>query len=826
MRTSKRVYTTTALEAWFQKLASDWEHYFDPETLEAGRQRYREGDIREVELGEHDAIIHAKADGESVYAVVDWDGRKPRVRYSREDEREGDALGVAGLYEVEELVSEEADPLPPEVKAAANGAKVEEETPEEPPEEAPMRTLVLDFDVKAHSLSLMPRWQDEAGQELLAVGEGSDDNPNHRERERLIALTSMAHRAGFRFDNKRNAYLFEDMASLPLFLSKDWPRWQERFEVRPSKRVAKVFEGVRVVDFDIEAESSSEIEAELKWRVSAGKTRFNQREVRHLFKRGEHPVIVPGKGLFRIAERRTSVVAEWKSHLGSGLSSKVPRYMLFSLFREEGLKLKLSEPLRRWRDSFSDTPDVAPELPDFLRDYQRAGVQWLYHLCERGCHALLADEMGLGKTVQMLGLLAARPSRSKPSLIVCPASVLPVWEQEVARFFPQMRTRILSRHAAFDSREPDVLWLASYTQLRRHKHLLADMPFAYCVLDEAQYIKNPEAKVTQACYAIQAEHRLALTGTPLENHYQDVWALFRFLMPGLLGSRARFERESNRMGEDFVSYVRTQIAPFTLRRRKTDVLEELPEKVELELLCPMTDLQLRHYRALVQLGERFLDTPAQAVNGQDRMHLFSLLTRLRQASCDPGLLPDCDAAPDQSGKLLVLRDKLGELLESGHKVVVFSQFVQLLKRIRGMLDEQAAAQCFELTGQSRDRGALVERFQSHPEAAVMLVSLKAGGTGITLHAADYVFMIDPWWNPAVEAQAVDRVHRIGQNNRVFVYRMITKGSLEEKIQKLQADKREAFEGLIGSMKDNSDLSLSYSDLRYLLSVSQLEGATA
>ena len=445
-------------------------------------------------------------------------------------------------------------------------------------------------------------------------------------------------------------------------------------------------------------------------------------------------------------------------------------------------------------------------------------------LRDLGCHGLLADEMGLGKTLQVLTLLKFYPFENKNSLIVCPASVVPVWQSEARRWYPNIQTEVLRSGCDFlnDSSKKPKLWIASYTQLRRHRHLLDETQFGCAVLDEAQQIKNPDAKVTQACCAIQAECRLALTGTPIENRLLDLWALFRFLMPGLLGSRRRFEDavESDNIGfrEAFADRLRQQLTPFILRRQKDKVGKDLPPKVEMDLICPVTDLQRQTYESLLNRGRDELGDDLQAAMQTQSMHFFSLLTRLRQACCDPGLIPDVNADIQQSGKIQMLLTCLEEALsgDGARKVVIFSQFLSLLKRLKPLLETTfPKLALLELSGETKDRAKPVEIFQNTKEPAVILVSLRAGGTGITLHAADYVFLLDPWWNPAVEEQAVDRVHRIGQDRRVFVYRMITQGTIEERIQHLKKEKRELFESTLGHLGSAKDLAEHFGDLEEL-----------
>jgi SNF2 family DNA or RNA helicase len=400
---------------------------------------------------------------------------------------------------------------------------------------------------------------------------------------------------------------------------------------------------------------------------------------------------------------------------------------------------------------------------------------------------------------------------------VCPASVVPVWREEIAKFYPHLTVDVLKTGHDFTTRSDAVIWLASYTQLRKHRELLAGRTFGYAVLDEGQFIKNPDAKVTQTCFAIKSRHRIVLTGTPLENRQLDLWSIFRFLLPGLLGSRSTFESAliADRVGT--IERLRAQLAPFVLRRTKKEVAQELPPKVEMDLLCPLTDVQRSEYARICAEGLERLGDDVGAAMREKSFGFLALLTRLRQTCCDPDMLPWLKAPLADSGKITLLVEKLAEVISSGHKVVIFSQFVMLLDRVREALIQQfPELPRFELTGMTIDRLKPVQQFQTAPGAAAMLVSLKAAGTGITLHAADYVFLLDPWWNPAVEAQAVDRVHRIGQTNTVFVYRMVTAGTIEERIQALKADKKDLFDKLIGGLGGDFDLSQHFSSLRGLV----------
>ena len=447
----------------------------------------------------------------------------------------------------------------------------------------------------------------------------------------------------------------------------------------------------------------------------------------------------------------------------------------------------------------------------------------MHHLCETECHGLLADEMGLGKTVQVIALLQSRPLSGQRHVVVCPASVVPVWREELARFYPEGKIDVLKSGHDFATNKSACIWIASYTQLRKHRAMLDSTEFGYAILDEGQFIKNPDAKVTQACFAIKTKHRIVLTGTPLENRQLDLWSIFRYLLPGLLGSRTAFETALVQDRDGTMNRLRQQVAPFILRRTKNEVAKELPPKVEMDLLCPLTEVQRTEYARICTEGLARLGEDIGLALREKSFGFLALLTRLRQVCCDPDLLPWLNSPLSDSGKLELLIEKLAEIVSSGHKVVIFSQFVTLLNRVRSALDAHYPdLPRYEITGMTVDRQKPVQQFQTAQGSAVMLVSLKAAGTGITLHAADYVFLLDPWWNPAVEDQAIDRVHRIGQTNTVFVYRMVTAGTIEERIQALKVEKKQLFNQVIDGTSGDFEWTKHFSSLNSLIQLSAVE----
>ncbi len=458
-----------------------------------------------------------------------------------------------------------------------------------------------------------------------------------------------------------------------------------------------------------------------------------------------------------------------------------------------------------------------------LRAYQQGGLGWLGFLQDLGLGGCLADDMGLGKTVQVLALLAARrrpASGDRPALIVAPRSVVHNWLEEAARFTPLLKAIDYSgprRKRLLPVLAKHHLVVTTYGLVRRDVAALREVDFDYVVLDEAQAIKNPASQGAKAARLLRAEHRLALTGTPVENHLGELWSIFEFLNPGMLGRLPAFQglTRGRALENADLEGIARALKPFILRRTKDEVLDDLPEKTEQTLYCELGRRQWQLYRELRDHYRSALDRRIETDGlGRTKIHVLEALLRLRQAACHPGLVDP--AHRDQpSAKLDTLLEQLDEVLEEGHKALVFSQFVSLLEIVKRRLKRREANYEY-LDGQTRDRRRRIDRFQTDPDCRLFLISLKAGGLGLNLTAASYVFILDPWWNPAVEAQAVDRAHRIGQTRPVFAYRLIASRTVEEKILELQQSKRELADAILsasGSMIQN----LTAEDLRLLLS---------
>lgn len=826
-REPKRTYSPLAIETWFDRLLSRWELYFDREELERARGLYRDCHVRELQLDCDTLIVHRRNGREDMYSVVEWENGAPNVRSGTADRLEGRALAAAGLYEAEELVSLEISPLPPDQSAQERKTLYKAE-PEKGTQEAapagPAPHLRLRLAATSQGIRLSGYWV-EAQKELPAFAalKAGQEQTDQRKREMLIRLTGKARQAGFSFRPGKGDYLMRDASAISTFVRRDLPRWRGAFDVEADPRLQNFADGVRKVSIRASAKTLGGNAVGLDWSAWIDSEVLERAHASALLRRPGQVLISPELGLLRIDGAQSAELADWTQAGNSDAVTSIPHYMLFSLFQSESLPLTLSGELDAWRDRVLKMPEEGEDasLPAILRPYQRRGVAWMRHLLSNGCHCLLADEMGLGKTVQVLSLLSTAQVEGRPSLIVCPASVVPVWKAEAAKFFPALRMETLQSGNNWAQDKQACVWVASYTQLRRHRAIAATEQFDCVVLDEAQFIKNPDAKVTQVCLSLKAERRIAVTGTPVENRELDLWTIFRFIMPGLLGTRGRLEKMVASDPEALRERLRRQVAPFVLRRSKSEVAAELPPKIESVLNCPLTQLQQGEYQRLAREGLASLGDDLKKSVQERALPFFTLLTRLRQTCCDPGLLPWTSCPPRQSGKVLALLDKLHELLAHGRKAVVFSQFASLLHRVDGVLREEFPQLPIHiLTGSTPERDKPVREFQKADGAAIMLVSLKAGGTGITLSAAEYVFLLDPWWNPAVEAQAIDRVHRIGQDRTVFIYRLIASGTIEERIEKLKEQKRDLFDGTVGRLADMSRFG------NYFSSLSELIGAEA
>jgi superfamily II DNA or RNA helicase len=631
------------------------------------------------------------------------------------------------------------------------------------------------------------------------------------------------------------------------FRRRHWPGSESEFEFSPD-RLPSVVRALSGAGWRVEAEGKIyrpasalrlNVKSAVDWFELQGGAQFDQVKLAlpkllRAIKRGEETV--------RLDDGTLGILPEdWleKYRLLAGLGSMHGDQLRFSrkqvglidalIASEENVAVDAGfERVRQELYSFAGL-EAAEPTADFvghLRDYQREGLGWLGFLQRFGLGGCLADDMGLGKTVQVLALLESRRDSyarggrqtPRPSLVVVPRSLVFHWKREAARFTPKLQfldhTGSLRAKPGEHFSDYDVV-ITTYGTLRRDALEFKAQRFDYCVLDEAQAIKNAGTLSAKAARLLRADHRLAMSGTPVENHLGELWSLFEFLNPGLFGSATVFGRAGRNPEPATRSLLARALRPFVLRRTKSQVARELPDKTEQTIFCDLEGREKKQYDELrAYYRARLLKDFENGDRSRVKFQALEALLRLRQAACHPGLI-DKSKVAEPSAKLDTLMAQLEQVREEGHKALVFSQFTSLLAIVRDRLDRDQVAYSY-LDGRTREREARVEEFQNDPNIKLFLISLKAGGLGLNLHAAEYVYLLDPWWNPAVEAQAIDRAHRIGQTRQVFAYRLIARDTVEEKVLELQKSKRDLADAIITA--DNSLLhNLTREDLELLLS---------
>jgi len=512
---------------------------------------------------------------------------------------------------------------------------------------------------------------------------------------------------------------------------------------------------------------------------------------------------------------------------------KTYRAGLINELQNLGVELVLCEKFEKfWNQmtefSTSDSVELPKGINAEFREYQAKGFGWLWFMYKYGLNGILADDMGLGKTLQALTVIqkAKEEDGPMPTLVICPTTVVFNWEAEIQKFAPGLSCLKLSgieRKQLFKEIPNHDVIITSYALVRRDIEKLKKINFRYVILDESQNIKNAMSQTAQAVKKLEADHKLALSGTPIENKLEELWSVFDFLMPGFLFSVSEFNfRYVNpimeRGDKTVEKRLKLQIYPFILRRMKRDVAKDLPDKVENIAYCELTDEQRDFYlEVLDSTKEELFKSIEQNGIEKSRLSIFSALLRLRQICCHPRLYDKENVKRIMSsGKFEKLKYMLEEIVSEGHRVLLFSQFVDMLDIVKAWLEREDIPYEY-LTGKTKDRQGAVERFNNNPNIPIFLISLKAGGTGLNLTGADYVIHYDPWWNPAVEDQATDRAYRIGQTKKVFVYRLITKNTVEEKIQKLKTIKRNLVDSVI-SVDRNITKSLTMEDIKEIFSV--------
>lgn len=664
------------------------------------------------------------------------------------------------------------------------------------------------------------------------------------------AAVARLQRNGFTGPDDQGRLQLVGQSAVLNFFAREYPRLQREWSVRLDEHLeSRTLKNIERVQprFQITPSGMQWFDLGVVFASSGGET-FSPAEIQRLILSGQsHTRLKSG----RMAVIDTEAVEELQEVLldcapqqhaqGYRISNKQAGFLEATLCQHADWKVSAPN---AWREravkQSGEATLVCPplgELESVLRDYQKQGVAWLHFLRENGFGGILADEMGLGKTLQTLAFLmavqrespAASPGalgvpRRAPHLIVCPTTLVFNWLMEARKFTPQLKVLPLTgpeRHVRYAEIDTCDIVLTSYAILRRDAERYRGLEFDTVVLDEAQHIKNRQTQNAQAVKAVKSRHRVVLTGTPLENSVLDLWSIFDFLMPGYLGTardfRERYElpiaKEKNAAAQ---SRLARRLRPFILRRLKKDVAVELPAKLEQVSYCELTPQQRSVYQQILEASRKeVLDAVGEQGEARSRMVVLTALLRLRQVCCDLRLLnlEQVDAG-QASGKLELFDELMEEVIDGGHRVLVFSQFVGMLTLLRERLTAEGIEYCY-LDGATTNRGAVVEQFQSKPAIPVFLISLKAGGVGLNLTGADTVVHFDPWWNPAVEDQATDRAHRIGQAKVVTSYKLITRDTVEEKILMLQNRKRGIIQATIGGEEEFA-ATLSWEEIQELL----------
>ena len=629
-------------------------------------------------------------------------------------------------------------------------------------------------------------------------------------------------RAGFSGPDAQGRYQLLGQNSVLNFFARDFPKlqgeWQVTMEERLERSTSEKLERIEP-RFEITPSGERWFDLDVAFRSDGGEN-FSAVDIQRL--------LLSGQSHTRLKNGKFAVIdAEAVEELQEVLLDCAPQQHAKGYRIDRAQAAFVQSSINRWNPKapagWGEIKMECPppgDLDKILRPYQKTGVAWLNFLRQNGFGGILADEMGLGKTLQALAFIR---SIKAPVLVVCPTSLVFNWVAEAKKFTPDLKVLALNgpeRHQRFPEINDSNLVITSYALVRRDTDLYRDIEFDTVVLDEAQHIKNRQTQNAQAVKSIRSQHRLVLTGTPLENSVLDLWSIFDFLMPGYLGAaqdfRERYEipitRHRDAKAQERLA---RRLRPFILRRMKREVAPELPAKLEQVSLCDLTEEQSAVYQQILNASRKevFEAIDAQGL-ARSRMVILNALLRLRQICCDLRLLKLEGASPENSGKVEMFTELLDEAIDGGHRVLVFSQFVSMLSLLKDKLAEREVEFCY-LDGSTQNRAEVVTRFQQG-NAPVFLISLKAGGVGLNLPAADTVIHFDPWWNPAVEDQATDRAHRIGQTRVVTSYKLITRNTVEEKILNLQQRKREMITATLGGEESLSE-TVTLDELRELLS---------
>lgn len=761
-----KIYTLQSLQVWGKAYQRWWWDDFSNDDIRQGIQLL-ENSIRSFELQNHFLLLQTRLNGVDAFMTIDL---LPNGALSIQPSQSKDqkSMAAAGLLLLEKLLEAHINDLFLEGKDIP--LKIQKSWTK--PQEKPSSTCKLTLSKQNQGLFVEIWFQRDGIFEKLT---SLEQNLKPRERETLMSIMLQLQKYGFHWH--KNGLLSSALESFKLFVAQMLPKLSEKHFVECPEFIKALAEGEQAVKLTLIPSINGYLSQEFRinGKVLEGDwVRKSLKAKRHIYWSETH-------GLIRWQENTLSWlyrINDWQKRFADG---QLPSYLSWSIFNPNVHAPNVNI---FFENSVSEKKFDQPLKNFDLRSYQLHGVWWLKQMLDKHYHPLLADEMGLGKTRQLLALLSLIMGKeNRSAIVVCPASVISAWQNECEHCFSNIPAVVFNQETLQAQKDKKTLFLASYSQILHNITPLKTLNFCCAILDEAQVIKNPRSKTAYACFNLKATYRLVATGTPLENNFTDLWTLFHFLMPGLLGNFKEFQKFIQK--ESHRELLRTQIAPFVLRRTQKEVLQELPEKQEHIVYCPMINEQKSLY-------DQCLATSTNMVTGQ-WMQLLGLILRLRQICCFPGLLPGYEKMSiKSSGKLNWLLEKLAHM-DKKAKIIIFSQFKTLLNHLLPHI-QKIYPETYFLSGQTplAQRRSMIQQFQQTKSGAAFLISLKAGGTGITLHSADFVFILDPWWNPAVEQQAIARAYRLGQNHALKVYRLLTENSIESNIQKLQREKSDMF----------------------------------
>lgn len=645
-----------------------------------------------------------------------------------------------------------------------------------------------------------------AGKRVKATLEGSRSYLSIRFEPGTDEWREWANLEGLNWEPSNQRFWLRNPRQVVPFLARNWDKLRQEVQLTEAPHFKKVFGECRIavvraaveivggeqqIRFEAVDEQGEPIPYEIDWNL--GTLKIGEEE--------ELRWILDDQSV----QRARKLLEALRVDAGRTILVKAREEAFWSReFSREGITLQAPQDWKQRTEAllnFSQLQQaqLPEQLDSQLRIYQKIGVAWMVHLFRQGLSGILADDMGLGKTVQTIALIeACRRDNELPGmpwLVVCPASLVENWIREVKRFAPSIVIGDLrSKSPSVETKTPVDLWIGSYHRVARQIEELQQITFGAVIADEAQHVKNPDTRNAEALKLLQAERRLMLTGTPLENRMEDLVSLFGFLMPGYLKVPGKDYSLDARKA--WLAQVPARVAPYILRRTRSQVLQELPERVDQTLFADMTSRQRQLYDRLeAQAGSEIKAWLEGEAQGKQRMKVLALLTRLRQASVEPRTL-EAEWSQQDSAKAVMFEEIVETALDSGSRLLVFSQFVSVLEIWRQDLAKKGITSCFLHGGvKNEDRMKEVDRFQNDPQIPVFFLSLKVGGVGLNLTGADKVIVVDPWWNPAVEEQAVARAHRMGQTRSVHSLKMIASGTVEERVLALQQEKQQLLESL-------------------------------